>query len=304
VIVLVPDKEGIAALSRAEAVRPVLYDPAAPLPDEAAEAEALVVPMDFEERLAAAIRELPRLRLVQTLKAGVEAWQPHLPEWIALSNARGAHGGATAEWAAAALLAIVREFPRFAASQAAHAWLPGTTETLEGKRVLILGAGDLGTNLRRRLEPFCASVTMAARTARDGVHGMAEIPDLLGAHDAVVVMVPSNDETRHLVNLGFLARMPDDAILVNAARGPIVDTEALLAELRSGRLRAALDVTDPEPLPPDHPLWDAPGVLITPHVGGNTTGYADRMWAVAASQITAYAAGMRPSNLVVTDERR
>jgi phosphoglycerate dehydrogenase-like enzyme len=145
---------------------------------------------------------------------------------------------------------------------------------------------------------------MAARTARDGVHGIAEVPALLGAYDAVVVMVPSSDETRHLVNRGFLARMPDGAILVNAARGPVVDTEALLAELRSRRLRAALDVTDPEPLPPDHPLWDAPGVLITPHVGGNTAGYAGRMWAVAASQITAYATGTRPSNLVVTDERR
>jgi phosphoglycerate dehydrogenase-like enzyme len=112
------------------------------------------------------------------------------------------------------------------------------------------------------------------------------------------VMVPYNDETHHLVDAAFLARMPDGAVLVNAARGPIVDTGALLAELRAERLRAALDVTDPEPLPADHPLWAAPGVLITPHVGGNTSGYAGRAWAVAARQIAAYAAGQEPPNLV------
>jgi phosphoglycerate dehydrogenase-like enzyme len=132
------------------------------------------------------------------------------------------------------------------------------------------------------------------------VRSFDEVPDLLGQHDVVVLMVPSNDQTHHLADAAFLARMPDQAVLVNVARGSVVDTDALLAELTAGRLRAVLDVTDPEPLPPDHPLWDAPGVLILPHVGGNTDGMNDRAWGVATQQIEAFAAGQEPPNLVST----
>jgi phosphoglycerate dehydrogenase-like enzyme len=296
--VLVPGEEGRAALAGLDGVDPVVYDPAAPMPDAASHAEVLVVPIVHADRMATAMRDMPKLRLVQTLSAGTDQWEGHLPSGVGLSNARGAHGGSTAEWAATVLLSIYRQIPRWVSDQAARTWRPGTTETLDGQRVLILGAGDLGTNLRRMLEPFGAAVTMVARTPRAGVHGLGELPGLLAEHDAVVVMVPYNDETHHLVDAGFLARMPDGAVLVNAARGPIVDTGALLAELRAGRLRAALDVTDPEPLPADHPLWDAPGVLITPHVGGNTAGYPGRSWAVAARQIAAFAAGQDPPNLV------
>lgn len=298
VTVLVPDEDGMAAISELPGARPVRYDPQAPLPAEAAEAEVIVLPIAFSEPLAAALRGLPRLRLAQTLLSGVEMWDPYVPAPAALANARGAHGRSTAEWAVGALLTIIREFPQLAADQAVGQWRPRTTGTLDGQRVLIVGAGDLGTSLRRMLEPFGASVTMAARTARDGVHGIDEVPGLLRLHDAVVLMVPFSDATRHLVDQDFLARMPDGAIVVNAARGPVTDTDALLAELKTGRLRAALDVTDPEPLPPGHPLWDAPGVLITPHIAGNTAGYARRMWAVAATQIGAYLAGTRPPNLV------
>lgn len=296
--VLVPEEEGLAALAEIDNVYPVVYNPAGRMPEEAGEAEIIVVPPLHADRLVAAMRDMPKLRLVQTLSAGIDQWGGRLPSGVGLSNARGAHGGSTAEWTATALLSIYRRIPRWVTDQAAHAWRPRTTETLQGKRVLILGSGDLGTNLRLMLEPFGASVTMAARTPRAGVHGMAEVSGLLGDHDAVVVMVPYNDETHHLVNADFLARMPDGAVLVNAARGPIVDTGALLDELRAERLRAALDVTDPEPLPADHPLWDAPGALITPHIGGNTTGFAARAWAVAASQIAAYAAGKEPPNSV------
>jgi phosphoglycerate dehydrogenase-like enzyme len=244
------------------------------------------------------MHEMPCLRLVQTLSAGTDRWEGRLPRGVALSNARGAHGGATAEWAAAVLLAIYRELPRFAADQAAGVWRHGTTDTLDGKRVLILGAGDLGLSLRARLEPFGARLTMVGRRRRPGIEAAADLPALLPRHDAVVVMVPYNDSTRHLVGASFLAAMPDGAVLVNAARGPVVDTAALLAELRSGRLRAALDVTDPEPLPAGHPLWHAPGVLITPHVGGNTAGAADRAWNLAARQIAQYASGKQPDNLI------
>ena len=298
VTVLVPEDEGRVALAGLGDVRPVVYDPAGAMPADAAEAEVLVVSYGDVKGTLAAMREMPKLRLVQTLSAGTDQWQGRLPDGVSLSNCRGAHGGATAEWAIAALLAIYRDLPQFAAAQAAHEWRRATTETLDGKRVLIIGAGDLGRNLQARLEPFGAAVTMVARTAHDGAHGLAELPELLQTHDAAVLMTPYSDETRHLADAAFLARMPDRAVLVNAARGPIVDTAALLAELNRRRLRAALDVTDPEPLPPDHPLWDAPGVLITPHVGGDTEGFEARAWKVAREQIAAYVAGREPPNLV------
>ena len=203
----------------------------------------------------------------------------------------------------AALLAVYRDIPQFVRDQVAHQWHQIETETLNGKRVLILGAGDLGSNLRSRLVPFGVSVTMVAHTAHDGAHGLREVPGLLGSHDAVVIMVPYSEETHHLVDAAFLARMPDGAVIVNAARGPVVDTGALLGELNRQRLRAVLDVTDPEPLPPGHPLWDAPGVLITPHVGGNTEGGMGRAWWVAARQIAAYAAGQDPRTWSPPDPR-
>ena len=163
--------------------------------------------------------------------------------------------------------------------------------------MLVLGAGDLAVEFRRRAEPFGAEVRVVGRRAREGVHGLDELDDLLPDADAVVVMLPLTDATRGLVDAGVLRRMPDGAVLVNAGRGPIVDTDALLAELRSGRLRAALDVTEPEPLPEGHPLWSAPGLLLTPHVAGSTTGWLERAFAVAARQIEQFAAGREPDNL-------
>jgi phosphoglycerate dehydrogenase-like enzyme len=300
VTVLVPGETGRAALAGQEWAELVLYDPDHDWPEPASSAEVLVVPPAARtaDRLLAAMRELPKLRLVQTLSAGVELWEGKLPDGVLLSNARGAHGGSTAELAATGLLAVYRQVPQFLADQARHKWDQHPTETLDGKRVLVLGAGDLAQSLRSQLEPFGATVTLVGRSARAGVRSVDELPGLLGGHDAVVLMVPYNDQTHHLADAGFLARMPDQAVLVNVARGPVVDTDALAAELTAGRLRAVLDVTDPEPLPADHPLWDAPGLLIFPHVGGNTTGMTDRAWRVAAEQIGAFAAGQDPPNLV------
>ncbi len=297
-IVLVPDDGGVVALARLRGIEPLRYDAAGALPDGATAAEVMVVDGGDAGHLTALMRELPGLRLVQTLSAGVERWQGRLPDGVGLSNARGAHGGATAEWAAAALLAVYRELPAFVASQASGRWEDRVTDTLDGKRVLVLGAGDLAQNLKRRLEPFGAGVTLAGRRARADVVAMSDVRALLPEQDAVVAMLPLTDATRGLIDDAFLARMGDGAVLVNAARGAVVDTGALLAELRAGRIRAALDVTDPEPLPDGHPLWTAPGVLITPHVAGNTIGYEDRAWRVAAEQIRLFAAGGEPTNLI------
>jgi phosphoglycerate dehydrogenase-like enzyme len=300
VTVLVPSEEGRAALAGLDSVEPVVYDPGAEWPEQAQSAEVLVVPWQVSTRdwVVAGLRDLPKLRMVQTLSAGYEVWEGRLPEGVLLVNGRGAHGRSSAELVMAGLLAVYRQVPVFLADQAGHRWDQHVTETLDTKRVLILGAGDLAQSLRAQLEPFGATATLVGRTARDGVHGFGELPDLLGTHDVVVLMVPSNDQTHHLADAAFLARMPDRAVLVNVARGPVVDTGALLAELTAGRLRAVLDVTDPEPLPPDHPLWDAPGLVIFPHVGGNTEGMNDRAWRIAAEQISAFAAGQEPPNLV------
>jgi phosphoglycerate dehydrogenase-like enzyme len=300
VTVLVPSEDGQKALTRLDWAEPVRYSPGEPWPEQASSAEVLVVPAPCRDpgQLLAAMRELPKLRMVQTLSAGTELWEGKLPDGVLLSNARGAHGGATAELAMAGLLAVYRQLPQFVADQAAHRWNQHQTETMAGKRLLVLGAGDLAQHLRAMAEPFGAEVTLTGRSARAGVRAFGELPDLVGTQDAVVVMVPSNAETRHLVDAAFLARMPDRSVLVNVARGSVVDTSALLAELTSGRLRAVLDVTDPEPPPAGHPLWDAPGVLILPHVGGATDGNLDRSWRVAAEQITAFVAGHEPPNLV------
>lgn len=296
-IVAVPEDRGITALSGIEGIRPIRYTAGDPL-DEAARADVLVPGFLSTSDAEKLLGQLPRLRLVQLLSAGAENWLDKLPDGVQLSTCRGAHGGSTAEWAMTALLTIYREFVEFDISRRNRRWDQHRTDTLQDKHVLVIGAGDLGQEMLRRLEAFDAHATLVGNRARDGVHGVAELSELLGEHDAVVLMVPLTSATTGLVDAGFLARMPDGAILVNAARGPVVDTDALLAELNAGRLRAVLDVTEPEPLPEDHPLWTAEGLLLTPHVGGNCTGLEDRAWAVAAAEISRFAAGERPHNLV------
>jgi len=211
---------------------------------------------------------LPRLRLVQLLSAGAENFAGRLPEGVLLCNARGAHTPATAEWAVTATLAAQRGIPFFVREQEAGRWSMSTHRSLVGARVLVVGAGDIGRTIGRMLAGFDVELTYVARTARDGVRAMEDLPELLPHADVVILIVPVTPETRGMVDAAFLAAMPDGALLVNAARGVVVDTDALVAELEARRLRAALDVTDPEPLPPGHPLWLAPGLLLTPHVGG------------------------------------
>ena len=293
--VLVPHREFVDAFA---GVRAVAYDPDAELPEEAATAQVLVPPFLATAEAVGMTERLPALRLVQLLTAGAEHWVGRLPDGVALSDCRGAHGGATAEWIVAVLLAVYRDLPAFVRAQDEPRWDYHHTDELAGKKVLVVGAGDVADNVVRRLDPFEVSTTLVGRRARDGVHGIDEVHDLLPHHDACVVIVPLTDDTRGLIDAAFLAAMPDGALLVNAARGPVADTDALTAELRSGRLRAAVDVTEPEPLPTDHPLWRAPGLLLTPHVGGSVPGGLARAYRVAAEQVAAFARGEQPPNLV------
>ena len=298
ITVLVPDELALDALSALDGVHPVRYDVDGVLPAEAATAEVLIPPFLAGKRAVPLVEKLPKLRLVQLLSAGAEVWLGQLPAGVALSTCRGAHGGSTAEWVVGVLLSFYRHLPFFLDAQRAGRWEFQVTDTLQDKRVLIVGAGDLGRQLVRRLEPFDVTTTLVGRTVRDGVHGEDELPGLLGSHDAVVLVVPLTSDTTGMVDAEFLSRMADGAILVNAARGPVVDTDALVAELRSGRLRAALDVTDPEPLPADHPLWNVDGLLLTPHVAGSCTGREKRAYGIAAAEVARFVRGEEPHNLV------
>ncbi len=295
--VVVFSQQGLDALSGIDELEPVLVDASdrGTWPDSA---RAVVAAGATPERVLGVVVAVADVEVVQTLSAGVEAWVGRLPDGVSLVNARGAHGGATAEWAVTALLALRRGIPGFVRQQDRHDWSEATSPGLQDANVVVVGAGDLGEQTRRRLDGFGCTITMVARTARDEVRGIDDLPALLPDADAVVLVVPLTDSTRGLVDAAFLSRMKDGAALVNAARGTVVDTDALLAELQAGRLVAALDVADPEPLPADHPLWDAPGLLLTPHVGGSSAGSDERAWRVAREQLLLLARGERPSNTV------
>jgi len=221
-----------------------------------------------------------------------------LPEGVLLCNARGAHTPSTAEWAVAAALAAQRDIPAFVRQQDEGRWAPHTAHAMVGARVLVVGAGDIGRTIGRMLAGFDVKLTYVGRTPREGVHGTDELPRLLPDADVVVLIVPVTPETRGMVDAGFLAAMKDGALLVNAARGVVVDTDALLAELTSGRLRAALDVTDPEPLPEGHPLWSAPNLLLTPHVAGAVPNTNARAAAALTEQLERILAGVPLANVV------
>jgi phosphoglycerate dehydrogenase-like enzyme len=296
--VLVPQGLGLEPLDRPAYIEAVPYQPGEPWPAEHLDATVVVVGYEDAAAVGARFGELPGLRLIQTLNAGYEQWLPLVPAGVMLSNGRGAHGGSSAEWVVAVLLAVYRDLAVFNKHQAEGVWQPKDTETLIGKRVVVLGAGDLAVNLAARLTPFEVTVELVGRQARAGVHALTDIDELLPSADAVVIMLPDNDATHHIVDARFLAQLRDGTVVVNAGRGGSVDTDALLAELSAGRLRAALDVTDPEPLPPHHPLWTAPGLLLTPHVAGSTEGGWERAWAVALRQLKVYADGGVPPNLV------
>ncbi|MFI1659357.1 2-hydroxyacid dehydrogenase [Streptomyces sp. NPDC020472] len=248
------------------------------------------------------------LRVVQTLSAGIDHVTPgigSLRPGVALCNAKGVHEASTAELTLALILASLRGIPGFVRGQDAEEWRAGFYPALADKSVLIVGYGSIGAAIEDRLAPFeCARVARVARSARTTergpVHALTDLPALLPEADVVVLSTPLTPATTHLADAGFLGRMKDGALLVNVARGPVVDTNALLKEVENGRITAALDVTDPEPLPAGHPLWHAPGVLISPHVGGSTSAFMPRAKRLIAGQLRRFAAGEELSNVLLT----
>jgi phosphoglycerate dehydrogenase-like enzyme len=253
-----------------------------------------------------AVPLLPRmrnLRVVQTLTAGVDVLLPHIPSGVTLCNARGVHEASTAELALTLTLSSLRGIPRFVRGQDAERWYAGFYPALADRTVLIVGYGAIGAAIEDRLTPFECDVIRVARSARETPRGpvrpLRDLSHLLPRADVVILVTPLTDETRGLVDAGFLARMKDGALLVNVGRGAVVDTKALLPELESGRLHAALDVTDPEPLPPGHPLWHAPNVLISPHVGGSSSAFLPRARRLVRAQVRRYLSGDPLENVIV-----
>jgi phosphoglycerate dehydrogenase-like enzyme len=243
--------------------------------------------------------QLRDLRLVQTLSAGVDTLVEHIPSDVILCDGSGVHDASVSEWVVMATLAMRRHLPEYVLSQRDAAWQRASGGAdLEGATVLILGYGSIGRAVEQRLEPFGARVVRVARRGREGVHGVDELQGLLCDADVVVILLPLTAETHGMVDAGFLAAMREGALLVNAARGPIVDTDALLTALRSEHIQCALDVTDPEPLPDGHALWSAPGVLITPHIGGAVERLFERAWRFAGEQVRRYVDGEPLLNIV------
>jgi phosphoglycerate dehydrogenase-like enzyme len=279
---------------RYETVRPTADD----VPDSVDEVEFYVPAYELGPDQGAVFDRMSRLRVVQTLTAGVDHLRGDVPADVLLCNGRGIHNASTAELALTLTLAAMRGVPDYVADQQRGRWNHHRGEALADKTVLIIGYGDIGRDIERRLEPFEVDVLRVARTARDGVHALEALPDLLPRADVVILVVPATSETRGMVDADFLSRMRRGALLVNVGRGPVVVTDDLVAALGSGRVRAALDVTDPEPLPDGHPLWSAPGVLITPHVGGATSAMWPRAYRLVREQLERYAAGEDLANVM------
>jgi phosphoglycerate dehydrogenase-like enzyme len=272
-------------------------------PDTVAEVELYVLPYMKGEEVLDKVDEMRQLRVIQTLTAGVENFLPYVPDGVILCNAAGVHDASTAELAVALALASGRHLDHYARNQPSGIWEGfwlGTS--LADKRVLIIGYGNIGAAIERRLAGFeVASVTRVARRSRTEpvqVNGIEDLLELLPLADVAFLVAPHTAQTERMISRRELAALPDGALLVNVARGKLVDTDALLAETSTGRIRVALDVTDPEPIPPEHPLWRTPGVLIAPHVGGASTAFFPRADRLIAAQLGRFAAGKELENRI------
>jgi phosphoglycerate dehydrogenase-like enzyme len=248
------------------------------------------------------VDDLPNLQLLQLPSAGYEHALPHVPGHAALANGRGIHDDETAELAVGLTLTVLREIGAFQFDRAAGIWDARETRSLADRRVTVVGYGAIGGAIATRFEAFKTDVRVVARTAReqDGrhVHAFGDLPELARTTDVLVLIAPLTDETEGLVDADLLAALPDGAVVVNVARGKVVDTDALVDELQSGRLSAGLDVTDPEPLPEGHPLWTTPNTVLTPHVGGNTDLSVPRSIELMRRQVAALAEGRTFENLI------
>jgi len=281
------------------------------------------IPDPYPTRNTQIVPHLSGVKLVLSLMAGTEWIPAAVGPHVTICNARGAHNISTAEWTVGAILGMLKLFPLFLDIQRSGEWKrrfeasaeyaaisgdersfypPVMIENLAGKTVLLVGYGSIAKDIERMLEPFHVELIRVARTARENptVHAVGELDALLPKAQVIVLILPSSAETRWLIDARQFSLMRQGTLLVNAARGPIVNTDALVQALQNGRIRAALDVTDPEPLPVGHPLWKCPNLLITPHVGGSSPEFARRSLKIAADELRRYMAGEPLRNVVQT----
>lgn len=298
--VSLPDQKLLDALAPTAGVEFFVWDFSGPAPAERLD---IVVPPYMRGPEVLAALESVEIGLVQSQSIGYDGVADVLPAGCVFANAAGVHETSTAELALGMMIASQRGMDGFARNQASGTWDNSQRPSLADRRVLLVGYGGVGKAIEARLLPFETKVTrMASREREDPsgkIFGIDSLYEQLPLHDIAVVSVPLSEQTRQLVDAKFLAAMPDEALLVNVARGAVADTDALLAEASSGRLRAAVDVTDPEPLPADHPLWTTPGVLITPHVGGASSAMFPRMVRLVQQQIGLMLEGKEPVNVVL-----
>lgn len=300
-VVLVPPEVPVKLRRQVADVVDVVPAGGGPPPrGKARKAEFVVAPFAGGEELRQLLTELPHLRGVQTLSAGVDWLGDAVPIGVPLYNCSGGHNVSVAEWVMAGILAILRDVPGYAVKKAERRWLPEVAGEIAQSRVTILGHGTIGREVARRLKPFGpASITGVGRRPRKGVRGVDDLPGILRQTDILINLLPLTEATRNLLGSRQLRLLPNGGLIVNAGRGGTVDQDALVAELRAGRLRAALDVTAPEPLGPDHPLWDCPNVFLSQHSAGFVALATERAWAVAADQIRRFATGRPMRNRVV-----
>jgi phosphoglycerate dehydrogenase-like enzyme len=283
-----------------DGVEVVVWDMEEPAPRDAFD---LVVPPYMKMATVLQRLEGVGVGLVQSQSIGYEGVADALPEGMRFSNAATVHETSTAELAVALTLASQRRLDAFAVDTSRGVWAPVFAESLADRRVMLLGYGGVGKAIAARLAGFEVELTAVASRARDEegmpVHAVDELSELLPRTEIVIVSLPGGDATRHIVDDAFLAALPDGALIVNVGRGPLVDTDALVDHVRRGRIRAALDVTDPEPLPEGHPLWGLPGVLVSPHVGGASSAMRPRVARLVRRQIEHLARGEEPENVVI-----
>ncbi|WP_187977034.1 NAD(P)-dependent oxidoreductase [Mycetocola sp. JXN-3] len=299
--VTVPGKTLLKAIGEVpDGVRVLEWDLKTPAP--AAHIDLLVAPYIAPNVKFPGIDDVTTT-LIQSQSIGFDGVEGTLPPGRVYANAATVHETATAELTLALLLAAQRDIPRSVLNAQTGLWQGSTTPSVADRNVLIVGYGGVGAAIEARLTGFETRITRVARSARESaygpVHALADLPGLLPAAEIVILAVPLTEDTRDLADAAFLAALPDQALVVNIARGPVLNTAATLAEAESGRLRFALDVTDPEPLPADHPLWRLPNVLITPHLGGAATSMMSRMAALVHRQIGHLLAGEPVENVVL-----
>jgi phosphoglycerate dehydrogenase-like enzyme len=244
-------------------------------------------------------KQMPILKILQMPNAGYDDAMEFVRPGMTLCNGRSIHDDSTAELAVGLTIASLRGFPEFVRNQDKGKWVHTREKSINDRKIGVIGFGSIGSTVARMLSGFSVTVMPFTQSGRDNTTPISELDTYLPTLDVIILILPLTKDSKHLFDARRLALMKDGSLLVNVARGPIVDTDALVKELNSGRITAALDVTDPEPLPEDHPLWSAKGVLISPHVGGNTSAFEPRARKLIKSQLDLLAKGEALNNIIV-----